>query len=466
MQFSELYYKYISDKSKSLSIIISKGGISMSKIKQTDLKYNMHSWSAQKKIDPLVITTAEGIYFTDEDGKRYADMSSQLVNVNLGHHNEALIAAIKEQADKLAFIGPSYATDVRSEAAKGIADLSGIPGAKVFFTNAGAESNENAIKLAKLYTGKWKILSMQRCYHGSTAGAGGLSGEPRHFANEPGDAGHVHFEGPYPYYAPAEVKFRSEDDVADYYLELLKRVVQTEGAHQIAAIFVESVVGSNGILIPPAKYMQGIRKLCTENNIVMVCDEVMAGFYRTGKPFAFQNFDIQPDLVTFAKGCTCGYVQLGGVIMNKKIAHSFDMTPMQCGLTYSAHPIGCACTCAALREYKEKNIEENVNIVGSLLGSILESMKLRHKCVGDVRYIGLFSGIELVREPHVPLVPFGEDPEGIMSSIIGDLREAGFSTYSHESVIVIAPPLIITSNELREEMKKLDTELNNIDKMI
>jgi len=227
-------------------------------------------------------------------------------------------------------------------------------GQKYFFTNAGAESNENAIKLAKLYTGKWKILSMQRCYHGSTAGAGGLSGEPRHFANEPGDAGHVHFEGPYPYYAPAEVKFRSEDDVADYYLELLKRVVQTEGAHQIAAIFVESVVGSNGILIPPAKYMQGIRKLCTENNIVMVCDEVMAGFYRTGKPFAFQNFDIQPDLVTFAKGCTCGYVQLGGVIMNKKIAHSFDMTPMQCGLTYSAHPIGCACTCAALREYKKK----------------------------------------------------------------------------------------------------------------
>jgi len=426
----------------------------------------MHSWSAQKKIDPLVITKAEGLYFWDEDGNKYADMSSQLVNSNLGHGNKALVNALKEQAEKMPFIGPAYAIDVRADAAEGIAKLSGIPGAKVFFTNAGAEANENAIKLAKQYTGKWKILSMQRCYHGSSAGAGSLTGEPRHFANEPGPVGHVHYEGPYPYYAPKEVSFKNEDEIADYYLDLLQRVINTEGAQQIAAIFMESVVGSNGILIPPKKYMQGVRKICTDNNIVMVCDEVMAGFYRTGKPFAFQNFDITPDLVSFAKGCTCGYVPLGGVIISEKIAHFFDERQMLCGLTYSAHPMGCACTCAALKEYKEKDIAGNVNKVGKVLGEILEDLKNKHKCVGEVRYIGLFSGIELVKAPHEPLVPYGKDPEGKMAKICGMLKKEGFSTYSHESVLIVAPPLIITEEQLKEQMKTMDKVLDSVDKMI
>jgi len=438
----------------------------MSDIKSKSLKYNMHSWSAQGKINPLVITKAEGIYFWDEDGNKYADMSSQLVNSNLGHGNKALIAAIKDQAEKLPFIGPGYACDVRSDAAEAIANLSGLKGAKVFFVNAGAEANENAIKIAKQYTGKWKILSMQRCYHGSTAAAGNLTGEPRHFANEPGPAGHAHFEGPYPYYAPKEVSLKNDDEIADYYLDLLQRVINTEGAQNIAAIVMESIVGSNGILIPPAKYMQGVRKICTDNNICMVCDEVMAGFYRTGKAFAFQNFGIEPDLISFAKGATCGYTQLGGVILSEKIAHHFDDTQMVCGMTYSAHPMGCAVTCAAIKEYKDRDIEGNVAKVGKVLADIEDDLAKKHKCVGEVRHIGLFTGIELVKAPHVPIVPYGSDPEGLMAKIVGMLKKEGFSTYSHEAVLIVAPPLIITEDEVKEQMKIMDKVLDSVDKMI
>ncbi|MDD4367025.1 MAG: aminotransferase class III-fold pyridoxal phosphate-dependent enzyme [Eubacteriales bacterium] len=438
----------------------------MSDIKEKSLKYNMHSWSTQGALNPKVITKAEGIYFYDEDGNKYADMSSQLVNLNLGHHNKALIDAIKAQADLMPFMGPGFAVEARSNAAEALVKMSGLEGAKVFFTNAGAEANENAIKIAKQYTGKWKILSMQRCYHGASAGAGCLTGEPRHFANEPGPAGFVHFEGPYPYYAPAAVKFNSDDEIADYYLDLLQRTINTEGAQNIAAIFVETVVGSNGILIPPKKYLQGLRKICTDNNICMVCDEVMAGFYRTGKPFAYMNFDVKPDLVTFAKGATCGYVPLGGVILNGPIAKHFNDHKLICGLTYNGHPMGCACTVAAIEEYKNQNVEENVAKQGKVLGEILEDLKAKHKCVGDVRYIGLFSGVELVREPHVPLVPYGNDAEGVMAKICGMLTKEGFFTYSHESVVIVAPPLIIKEDELRDAMKILDKILDSVDKMI
>lgn len=438
----------------------------MSDIKAKSKKYNLHSWSAQGALNPMVVTKAEGIYFWDEDGNKYYDMSAQLVNSNLGHGNRALIEAIKDQAEKMPFMGPGYAVDVRSDAAEALVKLSGMENAKVFFTNAGAEANENAIKLAKAYTGRWKILSMQRCYHGASAGAGMLTGEPRHFANEPGPAGFVKFEGPYPYYAPKAVKFESEDDVADYYLDLLQRVINTEGAHQIAAIFLETVVGSNGILIPPTKYMQGIRKICDETGILMVCDEVMAGFYRTGKAFAFHNFGITPDLVTTAKGATCGYVPLGAVIVCEKVQKFFDDNKMFCGLTYNAHPMGCAVTVAAIKEYDRLDVPGNVAKVGKVLGELLEDLKSKHKCVGDVRYIGLFSGVELVRAPHVPIVPYGKDPEGLMPKIVGMLKKEGFSTYHHESVVIVAPPLVITEEELRAAMAILDRVLDSVDTMI
>ena len=440
----------------------------MSGIKEMSKKYNLHSWSVQGKIDPLVVTKAEGVYFWDDQDKKYFDMSSQLVNSNLGHGNKAVVEAIKAQADKIPFIGPGYALDVRSEAAKAIVEASGLDGAKVFFTNAGAEANENAIKLARLYTGKLKVFSMYRCYHGATAGAGMLTGEPRHFANEPGGPGFIKYDGPYAYRAPKACKFNSEDDVTQFYLELLENQILYEGPENIAAIFTETVVGSNGILIPPKGYLKGMRELCTKYDILMVCDEVMAGWYRTGTCFAFQQFGVEPDLISFAKGSTCGYVPLGGVIVSKKISDYFENKLLLCGLTYSAHPMGCAAAVATLAEYKRLNVEDNVKKVGKLLGEILEDMLKKHACVGEVRYIGLFSAVELVKnkDTREPLVPFGKDPEGLMGKIVGMLKKGGFSTYSHENMIIVAPPLIITEDELKEAMKIMDNVLSEVDKMI
>ena len=290
----------------------------MSNIKEQGMKYNLYSWSAQKKINPMVVSKAEGLFFWDEDGKKYYDMSAQLVNSNLGHGHKKLVQAIKDQADKMAFMGPGYSIDVRSEAAQKLVELSGLEGAKIFFVNAGAEANENAIKYARAYTGKWKIFSAYRSYHGATMGASLLTGEPRRFIAEPAAPGFVHFDGPYPYRAPKACKFNSEADVTEFYLELLENQILYEDPGQIAGIFFETVVGSNGILIPPKGYYEGVRALCDKYNIVLVFDEVMAGFFRTGTAFAFHQFGIKPDLVTFAKGATCGYVPLGGRYRNRK----------------------------------------------------------------------------------------------------------------------------------------------------
>lgn len=440
----------------------------MSAIKEMDKKYNLHSWSAQNNVNPLVITKAEGIYFWDEDGKKYYDMSAQLVNLNLGHGNKAIIEAIREQALKLPFIGPAYAIDVRSEAAKAIVEASGLEGAKVFFTNAGAESNENAIKLARLFTKNQKVFSMYRSYHGSSAGAGMLTGEPRRQANEPGGPGFVKFEGPYAYRAPKACKFESEADVTAYYLELLENQIQYEGPDQIAAIFMETVVGSNGILIPPAGYLEGVRALCDTYGILMVCDEVMAGWYRTGTCFAFQQFNVKPDLVTFAKGVTCGYVPIGGVIVAEKIHKYFDDHVMLCGLTYSAHPMGCAAAIAAIDEYKRLHIAENVKAQGKVLKELLEDLAGKYHCVGEVRCIGLFSSFELVKnkDTREPAVPYGRDPEGLMGKVVSMLKKEGFSTYSHENMIFVSPPLTITEEELRAAMNILDRVMASVDKMI
>ncbi|MGI6751384.1 MAG: aminotransferase class III-fold pyridoxal phosphate-dependent enzyme [Anaerovoracaceae bacterium] len=439
----------------------------MSNVIEKGKKYNLYSWSAQSSINPTNIVRAEGIFFWDENGKRYYDMSSQLVNMNLGHGNKKIIRAIKDQADKLAFISPSLSCDVRSEAAKRITEISGLDGAKVFFVNAGAEANENALKMAKAYTGRNKFLSMYRSYHGATYGAANLTGEPRRFINEPGIPGFIKFEGPYEYRAPKACKFYSEEDVTSYYLELFENQIHYEGPSNIAAVFLETVVGSNGVLIPPKGYLQGVRALCDEYGICMVCDEVMSGFGRTGKWFAFQNWDIKPDLVTFAKGSTCGYVPLGGVIASRNIADHFDNNKMFCGLTYSGHPIGCAAAIAAIEVYEEENIFHNVQKVGALLADKLSEIKYRHPCVGDVRHIGLFSTIELVKskDTREPIVPFGSDPEGIMPKIIGMLKEKGFYTYSHENMVHISPPLIITTDQLREAIAILDDVLFQVDIM-
>jgi taurine--2-oxoglutarate transaminase len=395
-------------------------------------------------------------------------MSAQLVNSNLGHGHKKLVQAIKDQAEKMAFMGPGYSVDVRSEAAQKIVDLSELEGAKIFFTNAGAEANENAIKFAKAYTGKWKIFSAYRSYHGATFGASALTGEPRRFIAEPGVPGFIKFDGPYAYRAPKACKFNSEEEVTEFYLELLENQILYEGPDQIAAIFFETVVGSNGVLVPPKGYYEGVRALCDKHNIVLVFDEVMAGFYRTGTAFAFHQFGVKPDLVTFAKGSTCGYIPLGGVIVTEKIAKVFDEKKMFNGLTYSAHPMGCATAIATIDAYKEESIPENVAKQGKVLAETLDEIEKKHACVGQVRHIGLFSAVELVKnkETRQPIVSFNSDPEGLMAKIVGMLKVEGFSTYSHENMILVCPPLVITETELKEALAILDKVLDSVDNMI
>jgi len=426
-------------------------------------RYNLQSWSKQAGLNPLVIAKSDNIYYWDYEGNRYTDMSSQLVNMNLGHGNKEIIAAIKEQADRFCFISPAIATESRSTLAKMIIDLLPETFGKVFFTNAGADANENAIKIARMYTGRKKIFSRYRSYHGSTFGAGNLTGEPRRYPLEPGIPGFVKFFDPYIY--REKISFASEKEASDFYLAKLQEQLIYENPNEIAAIVVETITGSNGVIIPPEGYLAGVRRLCDTFGIVMICDEVMAGFCRTGKMFAFEHWDVRPDLVTFAKGVTCGYVQLGGVAVSSKIAAYFDDHLLSCGLTYSGHPLACAAGIACIQYYQEHNILAHVQSVGQVLGSILENLKAKHRCVGDVRYKGLFSALELVRdkETREALVAYGQDPEGIMASIIGELKKRYFMTYSHENMILVAPPLIITENQLREEMEKMDEVLSWVD---
>ena len=440
-------------------------------MKSNEIKYNqttycLQSWSKQKGLNPLPIEKAEGIYMYDFDGNRYADMSSQLVNLNVGHGNRKIIDAIKEQAEKYCYLSPSYGSEPRGELAKMIIELMPDNMGKVFFTNGGADANENAVKMARMFTGRQKIFSRYRSYHGSTYGAGNLTGEPRRYPLEPGAPGFIKFFDPYLY--RETIQFESEEAAADYYVSKLREQVIYEGPDSVAAIVIETITGSNGVIIPPKGYLKGIRKICDDFGIMMICDEVMAGFGRTGKMFAFENFDVKPDIVSFAKGVTCGYVQLGGVVVSKKIAEYFDDHLLSCGLTYSGHPLACAAGVACLNSYKEVNILENVNKSGKILGDVLEAIKVSHKCVGDVRYIGLFSAVELVKskDTREPLVPYNKDPDGIMGKLIGKLKSKGFMTYSHENMILISPPLIITEEQVREEMSKLDEVLSELDMQI
>ena len=307
------------------------------------------------------------------------------------------------------------------------------------------------------------VLSRYRSYHGSSFGAGNLTGEPRRFALEPGIPGFLKFFDPYIY--RESIEFESEEAATDYYLSKLREQIIYEGSDSIAAIIVETVTGSNGVIIPPKNYLPGLRQICDDYGILLICDEVMAGFGRTGKMFAFENFDVVPDIVSFAKGVTCGYIPLGGVAVQSKIADYFDDHLLSAGLTYSGHPLACAAGVACLDAYEDQNILENVSKVGKKLGELLEDLKEKHLSVGDVRYIGLFSAIELVKDKasREPLVPYGKDELGIMSGIVKELKDRKFMTYFHENMILVAPPLIITEEQLIEEMAKLDEVLSLVD---
>ena len=335
---------------------------------------------------------------------------------------------------------------------------------KVFFTNGGADANENAVKMARMVTGRNKVFSRYRSYHGSTYGAGNLTGEPRRYPLEPGIPGFVKFFDPYLY--RESIPFASEEEGAAYYVSKLREQIEYEGPQNVAAIVLETVTGSNGVIIPPNGYLKGVRKICDDYGIMMICDEVMAGFGRTGKMFAFEHWDVKPDLISFAKGVTCGYVPLGGVAVSKEIAAYFDDHTLLCGLTYSGHPLACAAGVATLQQYQELDILGKVEKTGATLGRLLDTMLEKHACVGDVRYLGLFSAIELVKNKATkePLVAYGKDPQGLMGRIIKMLAAKGFMTYSHENMILVAPPLVITEEQLRENMAIMDEVLTTVDK--
>ena len=431
-------------------------------VQAMDQQYVMRAWSKQGQ-PAVAVEKAEGIYFWDYDGNRYVDMSSLLVNANIGHQHPKVVQAIKDQAEKMCFMAPSYASDVKSLLAKKLVDLAGGDMARVFFTNAGADANENAIKMARTVTGRTKVFSGYHSYHGATLGASNASGDSRRFAAEIGGAnGFVKFSNPSVY--RDNLPFDTEEELTAFYLKKLDEQIQFEGPYLVAAILLETVIGANGIIAYPKGYLEGVRNICNNYGIVMICDEVMSGFYRTGKAFAFQNDAFCPDMVTFAKGVTSGYVPLGGVIVSKWISDYFTANALQCGLTYSGHTLACAAGLATLAVYEEENIAENVEKMGKLVAAYLEEMKEKHPCVGDVRYTGLFCGVELVldKETREPLVPFNT-PNRIMPAIFKELKDRGFSTFGRETTISVCPPLIITAEELAEVMPILDEVLTLVD---
>ena len=432
-------------------------------IRSTQKKYNLQSWSTQSATNPIPVVRGEGIYFWDDQGRRYTDMSSQLVNMNLGFGNKAIAEAIKAQADQFCFVAPSYAVESRAKLAEKIISLMPDNMGKVFFTNAGADANENAVKMARIVSGRNKIFSRYRSYHGSSFGAGNLTGEPRRYPLEPGIPGFVKFMDPYIY--QEFIRFGSEEEATAYYLAKLDEQLQYENPASVAAIVLETITDSNGMIIPPKGYLPGVRALCDKYGIFLICDEVMTGWCRTGKMFGFEHFGIKPDMVTFAKGVTCGYVPLGGVVVSKAISDYFDDHFLSCGLTYSGHPLGCAAGVACVNYYEQENIAEHVTEVGKVLKQQLEAIMAKHPSVGDVRSIGLFSAVELVKDraTREPLIPYGKDPAGIMGGINKKLAAKGFMTYTHENVIIVAPPLIITEEQLLEELVKLDEVLAEVD---
>src|SRR3954447_19576646 len=432
-----------------------------------DRAHVFHSWSAQAALTPLVVAGAEGSRFWDEDGRRYLDLASQLVNANIAHQHPKVVAAIKAQADVLCTIAPFHANEARGEAARLIAEVAPGDLDMVFFTNGGAEATENAVRMARLATGRHKLLTTYRSYHGATGGATPLPAAPRRWASEPGIPGVVHFWGPYPYRSAFYAADAAEE--CERALQHLADVLAVEGAHTVAAIMLESVVGTNGILVPPDGYLEGVRALCDEHGIVMICDEVMSGFGRCGEWFAVDRWGVTPDLICFAKGVNSGYVPLGGVIISRPIADAFAERPYPGGLTYSGHVLGCAAAVASINAMKDEGIVEHARSLGTdVIGPELRALQERHPSVGDVRGLGVFWAIELVRdrETREMLVPFNAAGEaaGPMTELIAACKARGLWPFAHFNRIHVVPPCTTSADDVRLGVGILDEVLELADK--
>jgi taurine--2-oxoglutarate transaminase len=438
-----------------------------SEILRLNLEHSFWTWSAQGKVNPIPVTRAKGVYFWDADGKRYLDFNSMTMCVNIGHGDERVIEAIVQQARQLAYAGPPMATKPRAILGRLLSEIT--PGTlnHFLYTLGGADANENAIKLARAYTGKHKILARYRSYHGASAGAMALTGDPRRLAWEPNlMPGVVHFLDPYRYRSTfhrtnAEI---SEADFSEDYLNHLEEIIQYEGPQTIAAVLLEPVTGTNGVIIPPKGYLQGVRDLCDSYGILLIADEVMSGFGRTGQWFAVDHWGVVPDLMTMAKGLTSAYAPLGAVAMRPEIAKAFNDEVYQGGLTYNAHPISLAAAIANIEVMQADRLVEHAHSMGSVLRRMLTDLGEAHPSVGEVRSIGLFGVIELVRDRRTkePLAPYnGSSPE--MAAVRKSLLEQGLYIYTHWHTILVIPPLIIDEAQLAEGFAALDKALEIAD---
>lgn len=438
-----------------------------SEILPLSLEHNFWTWSAQAHVAPIPIINAKGVYFWDTTGKRYLDFNSMVMCVNIGHGDERVIQAIVEQAQTLPFAGPGMTTKPRAILGKLLSEITPGNLNRILFTLGGADANENAIKLARAYTGRHKILARYRSYHGATAGAMALTGDPRRLAWEPNlMSGVVHFLDPYRYrstFHQHNQQISSKDFTQDY-LDHLDEIITFEGPDTIAGILIESVTGTNGVIIPPDGYLQGLRQLCDRYGILLIADEVMSGFGRTGRWFAVNHWGVVPDLLTMAKGLTSGYAPLGAVAMREEIAEFFNERVYQGGLTYNAHPISLAAAIANIRVINEDHLVEHAEKMGTVLHRLMTDLGEQHPSVGEVRSIGLFGAIELVRnrKSKEPFAPYnGTSPE--MVAVRKKLLDQGLFVYTHWHTLLIIPPLIITEEQLAEGFHMIDQALEITD---
>ena len=428
-----------------------------------DRNHVFHSWSAQATLNPLVVEKTAGSYLWDYDGNKYLDISSQLVNTNIGHQHPKVIAAIKAQADEMATIAPQHAVKSRGEAAKLISEVAPDGFNKVFFTNGGADGIENAIRMARIHTGKTKVLSYYRSYHGNTGSAINATGDWRRIPNEY-SLGHVHFFGPFPY--RSNFWSESPEQETERALAHLADVIAAEGPQSIACILLESVVGTGGVLIPPPGYLEGVKALCEQHNIVYIADEVMAGFGRTGKWFAFEHFNIKPDLIVFAKGVNSGYIPLGGVIISDEIAATFDNKVFPGGLTYSGHPIATASAVATIKAMREEKIVENAATVGNgILAAGLCELAGRHPIIGEVRGLGVFWALDLVfdQKTRRPVAP-ATGPSPVMAELVATCKANGLLPFTAANRLHVVPPCNVSEAEVREALEKLEIVFSVMDK--
>jgi taurine---2-oxoglutarate transaminase len=434
-----------------------------SEILPLSMEHTFWAWSAQARIKPIPVKRAKGVYFWDAEGKRYLDFNSMVMCVNIGHGDERVINAIIDQARELPFAGPGMATRPRAALGKLLSDITPGDLNRFLFTLGGADANENAIKLARAYTGRHKILARYRSYHGATAGAMALTGDPRRTAWEPSlMPGVVHFLDPYRYRSSFHRTNPgiSEPDFSQDYLNHLEEIIQYEGPKTVAAILLETVTGTNGVIIPPQGYLQGVRKLCDKYGILLIADEVMSGFGRTGKWFAVDHWNVVPDLMSMAKGLTSAYAPLGAVAMREHIAEYFNERVFQSGLTFTGHPISLAAAIANIHVIQEDRLVERAHQMGAVLHRMLVDLGEKHPSVGEVRSIGLFAVIELVkdRKTKEPLAPY-DGTSSEMVALRELLLEKGLFLYTHWHTLLIIPPLIISEAELAEGFVILDEAL-------